>query len=443
VPKLTHAYAAELARYALARYVELERKPDPGPCKPRHGGLPSAPALEHLLSVAYQASLLREEDRPVRFRLFVGNPEQLPPEVGPPDGLHRLRFDQPRAYDEHEIRRLSPAAKFHRALIGVRSTGADGFEIWGIVQSGPRWLQSARGGRELPSPVPDDAVVVRVQGPGHIALAVGDVTVVELRAGKLSGVTSNVFESHWFTSRFRSARAALLNEHERVTRHLDLAPLDPDATRLIAQQMAKRLIATIQESRHGGTLVFVPQERCPALLGPRPTIQLKYRFAEDEPRKRYRTLILSVMRELGLAGAALDPRPAQVGWELYQGSQRPEIIQLDEAILEMSQLIAALADVDGAVLLNERFDVLGFGGEIAGSLAELNTIRRALDPEGTSYDLVPIDGVGTRHRAAYRLCAHEHEAFAVVISQDGSVQFVAWHEGAPTYWEHRNNAGTG
>jgi DNA integrity scanning protein DisA with diadenylate cyclase activity len=61
-----------------------------------------------------------------------------------------------------------------------------------------------------------------------------------------------------------------------------------------------------------------------------------------------------------------------------------------------------------------------------------------LDLEGTKYETVPIDGVGTRHRAAYRLCAQEHDAFAVVISQDGGVQFVAWHNGALMYWEHRN-----
>ena len=100
----------------------------------------------------YQASLLQEEDRPVRFRLFVGRPHATARWAsGRPQGLHCLRFKEPRRYDEHEIRRLAPAAKFTRALIGVRSVGGR-FEIWGILQSGPRWLQSARGGRPLPSP---------------------------------------------------------------------------------------------------------------------------------------------------------------------------------------------------------------------------------------------------------------------------------------------------
>ncbi|MET0390889.1 MAG: putative sensor domain DACNV-containing protein, partial [Polyangiales bacterium] len=409
---------------------------DPGPCRPRPGALPDVGSLERLLSVAFQASLLRDEDRAVRFRLFLGEPERLLRQLGPPAGLHRLRFEEPRAFHEQELRRLSQAAKYHRALIGVRRVGPE-FEIWGIVQSGPRWLQSARGGRDLPSPVPRDAIVVRADGPGHIAIAVGDVTLAELRGGHMSGGAINVFESAWLRERFGESRLEFIREHEIEVGAAEI-PLDMEAIRSVSQQMVKRLISTIVDSHHGGTIVFVPQHRAASVLQESASIQLKYAFAEEEPRRRYRTLILAIMRELVLEATQLNPRPNTVGWDLYQGSQRAEIAVLDEAIMEMSQLIAALADVDGAVVLSERFELLGFGGEIVGSLPEVTTIRRALDLEGTRYEEVAIDGVGTRHRAAYRLCAQEHGAFAVVVSQDGDVQFVAWHHDALMYWKHRN-----
>jgi hypothetical protein len=432
----THAYTPDLADLVQARWRELELTPDPGPCRPRHGALPEQHALRHLLSVAFQASLLREEDRPVRFRLFVGPPERLAAHRGPPDGLHRLRFQHPRPYDEHEIRRLSQAAKYHRSLIGVRPTD-DGFEIWGLVQSGPRWLQSARGGRDAPSPVPPDAVVVRADGTGHLAFALGDVTLAELRGGRLSGGAVNVFQSRWLKGRFADSRIQLMQEHEKAVGPAAI-PLEFDALRSVSQQMVKRLIATIQDSHHGGTIVFLPRARTETVLCETEAIQLKYAFAEEEPRSRYRTLILALMKELVTAAAELEPRPARVGFAQYHALQRPSIAALDEAIVEMSQLIAALADVDGAVVLNERFEVLGFGGEIIGTAPEVTTIRRGLDVEGNQYDTLPIDGVGTRHRAAYRLCAQEHEAFAVVISQDGGVQFVAWQNGALMCWDHRN-----
>jgi DisA bacterial checkpoint controller nucleotide-binding len=432
---MTHAYPRRLAEFARARWRELESLDDPGPCDPRGGTLPDVEALEHLLSIAYQASLLQEEDRPVRFRLFVGDPERLPAGVGPPEGLHCLRFKQPRRYDEHEIRRLAPAAKFTRALIGVRIVDRH-FEIWGMLQSGPRWLQSARGGRPLASPVPSDAVVIRAVGPGRLAIALGEVILAELRGGQLQSATMDVFESKWLSSRFVRLRTELLTEHAESMRDRASAPLDPDVTRKVAQQMVKRLIATMRDAHHGGTLLLVPRERATTLVSDGGAIRLKYAFVDDEPRRRYRTLILAVMRDLALAGASSDPASWPVDWKAYRSSTRPAIVSLDEAILEMSQLLAALGEVDGAVLLTDSFEVLGFGGEIVGTLPVIRSVRRALDIEGTESEEVPIDSVGTRHRSAYRLCAQEPTAVAIVVSHDGGVQFVANRDGVTTYWEH-------
>ena len=139
------------------------------------------------------------------------------------------------------------------------------------------------------------------------------------------------------------------------------------------------------------------------------------------------------MRELALGA---DRAAGPVGWDTYRASTRPAIVSLDEAILEMSQLLAALGEVDGAVLLTDSFEILGFGGEIVGNMREIRSVRHALDLEGTSSEEVPIDHVGTRHRSAYRLCAQEPSAIAIVVSHDGGVQFVASRDGTTTYWEH-------
>jgi hypothetical protein len=433
---MPHAYPGRLADFARARWHELEALADPGPCDPHNGTLPEPAALEHLLSIAYQASLLQEEDRPVRFRLFVGDPSRLPPNVGPPQGLHCLRFSEPRRYDEHEIRRLAPAAKFTRALIGVRSTPDGGFEIWGILQSGPRWLQSARGGRPLPSPVPSDAVVVRAVGPGRLAIALGEVILGELRGGQLQSASMDVFESKWILSRFARLRSEIYAQHEAAMRAETGIDIDQEVTRKIAQQMVKRLIATMRDAHHGGTLLFVPRERATTLLSAGGAIRLKYAFEDTEPRRRYRSLMLAVLRELAMAGVELQPRPERVGWSDYRASNRTAIVALDEAILEMSQLLAALGEVDGAVLLTDTFEVLGFGGEIVGTLPEIRSVRRALDVEGNAWESVPIDHVGTRHRSAYRLCAQEPDAIAIVVSHDGGVQFVACRDGETMYWDH-------
>ena len=51
----------------------------------------------------------------------------------------------------------------------------------------------------------------------------------------------------------------------------------------------------------------------------------------------------------------------------------------------MSHLIASLANVDGAVVLTKRFEILGFGAEIAGELPHVTEVRRALDLEADRF----------------------------------------------------------
>jgi hypothetical protein len=161
-------------------------------------------------------------------------------------------------------------------------------------------------------------------------------------------------------------------------------------------------------------------------------VDLKYRFAEGEPRQRFRTLIRRVLREL----ARVPHEPGQrVGWTAYETSDSREIAVLEEGILEMAHLVSALADVDGLVLMTRRFELVGFGGIVSGALPDVSTVSLALDVEGQNLLPEPADGVGTRHRSAYRICRALPEALAMVVSQDGRARFVRDQAGTVVYWE--------
>jgi hypothetical protein len=194
--------------------------------------------------------------------------------------------------------------------------------------------------------------------------------------------------------------------------------------------MVKRLIATMRAGRHGGAIVLLPPD-CSAHR----YLHFKYSFQEEEPRRRHRTLVLAAMRALARAAAAESlGRPA--GWDDYATETRDPFPALDEAIFEVSHLFAALADVDGAVVVNTRWEVLGFSAEIVGDLPDVPHVGVARDLEGVNRTFESTDGVGTRHRSAYRLCAALHDAMAIVVSQDGAVRWVAWHDGEVTCWDH-------
>jgi len=101
----------------------------------------------------------------------------------------------------------------------------------------------------------------------------------------------------------------------------------------------------------------------------------------------------------------------------------------------VAHLVAGLSHVDGTVLMTDCLEILGFGVEIAGELPEVLRVARANDLEGTEREWVRTDRVGTRHRSAYRLCQAVHDALAVVVSQDGGLRFIRWHDDGVTYWE--------
>ncbi|HEU4410045.1 MAG TPA: hypothetical protein VFS43_32625 [Polyangiaceae bacterium] len=389
-------------------------------------GLPLPGRLETVLDTAYHASFLRDEERPVSCRILALPPDELPDDAAPPAGLLPLVFDEPRGFDEHELRRLSPAAKYHRALVGVAERGGE-LVTWGFVQSGPRWLQAANGGR-LAEPLMPPGLVVRVARPGHVAVACGPRPVAELRGGRLTDLALDVFSSGWLAAHFARERAEVAAEH----RARSAAAADDEVvaalTRYVTQQMVKRVVATMRAAHHGGALVIVPPA-CTADV----YLKTKYRLRDGPARRSFRRLMLAILAELDQRAAAGGGPPSA---DLYHREPGGTLAELDEALFELSHLIASLADVDGAVVLTKRFEVLGFGAEIAGDLPHVPEVRRALDPDADAFVTEQADRVGTRHRSAYRLCAAAPGSLAIVVSQDGGARFVSMHRDAVTYWDH-------
>ena len=373
------------------------------------------------------------------FRLVLAGPEAFPPVAGPPTGLHRLEFMVPRPFDEDEIRRLSQAADFYRTLIGVREREGGGLEIWGLVQSGPRWVGRTQGGRAYAPPLPP-APVVHARAPGRIEVFRGDEPVADLEGGDLSTSSVDVFTSRWLPASYAPVRAELMALHEQARRRAPepWAPLDEDLTRVIGQHAVRRVLAVLRDSRHGGTIVFIPPDLTERFSRENPYVAFKHSFVAEEPRRRFRTAIVEVMNRLarihGKGDAAAYPRA--VGWNEYQQTKDEGIADMDEAIFELAHLVAALASVDGAVVMSKRFELLGFGGEILGTLPSVTTVHQALDPEGERTAEESTDGVGTRHRSAYRLCGALPGAVALVVSQDGNARFVTQVAGRVVYWDH-------
>jgi hypothetical protein len=421
-----HAYPSDLAALVLRRWDEAAATGRSDFTRP------DAASLAAVLSTCYQATLLNEEGRPVTFRLALTEPDAFEPAGGPPSGFHRLVFVRRFPLDAHELRRLSPAAVFSRSLIGATLRAAEQPAVWGLIHSGPQWLQSLRGGRPRHQTVPD-VLMIAATGPGRLLVSIGSRTLAELKSGTVSSMEMDLFESHWMQNRLAEIsgvnRATLCGPGQSTD---DRGPgIDAPFATVLVGHVLRRMLAAVRAAEHGGTVVLIPRHRASEVLSDGRHMRVKYGFDDEEPRRRIATLIAQMMQEM----ARHASEGATIGWDSYQSSAAAHVAEIDEALFEVALLLADLTRVDGTVLITDSLEVLGFGVEIAGDLPEVGLVGRARDLDGNDREWVRTDRVGTRHRSAYRLCQALHDALALVVSQDGGLRFIRWHVDAVTYWE--------
>jgi hypothetical protein len=411
-----NAYPPDLARYVEAHWPATKTL-----------SLPIG-LLEEALSASFQASLTADEARPTRFRLLLATPEGLPDSGAPNQGVLRLRFDRSRPLNGDELRRLAPAVPFETALIGAHAEQGK-LRIWGVAHSGPAWLAPAWGGRSV---VPNwtYAPIIHVTGPGQLAVRSAGQLIGALERGVLVDAALDVFDSAWLPAMFAREREIVQAEHAELQASA-ASPTSVDHSLIgkVAQQMLRRAIQLVRGARHGGLILIVDTRSDPgrpALHG----LRLKYTLEQDEPSHRYRTLLFQI-----LTAVANTTDKDSVGWADFATNQSPHFEELEQAVFEQSRVLSNLTAIDGALVLDKRFGVLGFGAEVSAELPTPDRVWRALDTEGQRRQTEDVENVGTRHRAAYRFVNDHPDGLALVISQDGGVSFVAKREDQVVFWE--------
>lgn len=100
-----------------------------------------------------------------------------------------------------------------------------------------------------------------------------------------------------------------------------------------------------------------------------------------------------------------------------------------EELARTIEWIAGLTAVDGAVVINNRHELLGFGAKIArrkGS-ARLEQVTVTEPVKGAKAELVhPEELGGTRHLSAAQFVHDQHDSIALVASQDGRFTIFEW-----------------
>jgi hypothetical protein len=158
-----------------------------------------------------------------------------------------LQLQDERKFRAQEIRRLSPCATFYRSLIGVRWDPEEGFWIWGILNSGTRWVARNDGGR-LQGPAVPNRLIINVRGPGNLIISRGDRLIATLLNGRLEGHGFAIYEARWLQ---KSQEAFAQWAVRECFRDQDTGgAVESGFVKMFSQNFSRRIISQVRRRQH-------------------------------------------------------------------------------------------------------------------------------------------------------------------------------------------------
>ncbi len=336
---------------------------------------PPAPLLEAIIDVAFWASLRREEGRPPRISLALLEPEA----AGQPLLFgHRLRLTP------QVLIKLAPAVEHPGIHLGV-GFDEEGLYVWGTA-----------------SQVPPVCFVLEVVEPGLL--------VAKHRRADGFGKFVNVAVLRGDQIRVVDEQTQGLGDYPEL--QLSLPPIpcpgppDPSTTKV---DVLLELARAMRAHGRGGLLLLVPSG------------------SDAWQGSVVQPLSYPVAPAFGSIAALLDSADrSHRDWQ--------------ENILDAIEIVGGFTAVDGATLLTSQYELLTFGAKVtrrahSTPVPELVLTEPVVGSSATR--LHPAKLGGTRHLAAAQFVHDQHDAVALVASQDGNFTVFSWSEALQLVHAHR------
>jgi len=299
-----------------------------------------------------------------------GSPPRISLAFVPPDGDHPLAFARPLPLDPNRLAKLAPAVEHPGIHLGIWR-GPDGLDVWGATAS-----------------IPNGCLVVEVVRPGLL--------VVKHRRAEASAKFGNVAVLEGDRVRFVDEAGASLPDCPPLLE--SLLGFDAPASWGESTNVLVRLAVAMRQHGRGGSLLTVP------------TGGEAWRESIVRPVSYPVAPPYTALAE-GLAGL------------------RAGDLSAHGVIFRAVETIAGLTAVDGATIMNGRYELLAFGAKIGrrrgGAPVERVTVTEPVIGDVPEV-LAPSEIGGTRHLSAAQFVQDQHDALALVASQDGRFTVFAW-----------------
>jgi hypothetical protein len=382
---------------------------------------PSAEAVRALLKVCFFASLKREEGRLVEFQVALCSREALTPSFyrfSPYTYVYTLKtFEQARPFTVGELVRLAPACNPDKTLLLACLGLDDRLLLWGLADVG--WQPSVVDGKL-------SELRIRVFGPGELAVTIQNATACNLKDGVITVPEPGLINRGLVYEFFKSTSLALAREVVEQTDPASKEVPIPERheTAFDYLQTVRELAERLQRLRHGGCFLIIP-ESTPADVWEHVTA--KYRCSEVNVWKQLVGKWICHRHRY----SHLENARAEDGFRA-----EAELREVESGLRDSLEALTWLSAVDGAVLINRRFELFGFGCVVKLREKAEYRIFRCEDRAALVRVQVAADGYGTRHRSAFEFCYRFAPSLAIVASHDGGTKFARRHEDDVLFWEN-------
>jgi hypothetical protein len=328
---------------------------------------PEAKSIASIINATIWASYRPEEGRFPKISIAYLPPEQ----AGQP-----MVFEHPLPLTAGVLTKLAPAVERPEIHLGVWNHG-DELRVWGTTRTIPSFCFVVED-------IEPGLLVVkhrRLDGFGkyaNVAVLIGEkVKVIDEKGTSLPDCPALLRALLAFTAAATNGPQHSLN-------------------------ILVQLSASMRAHAHGGSLLVVPSDSD------------RWRESIAQPILYSVTPAFSALSDL-------------VGNEVPE--EHEDRKQWESAVRRAVDTIGGMTAVDGATVINDRYEVLAFGAKIRRNEGSLPVDKWVItEPVVGNLPIVvqPTEHGGTRHLSAAQFVYDQRDALALVASQDGKFTVFAW-----------------
>ncbi len=345
--------------------------------EPFSAPVPDAAAIEAMIDAAFWASLRREEGYVPTISMAY---------LAPDASVRPLLFERPLPLAPAGLARLGPAVERPGIHLGVWRQ-PEGLLVWGMT-----WT------------LPALCFVLEVVAPGLL--------VVKHRRAEDAGKFANVLVLEGDQIKMVDERASSISDCPELL--ASLLGFDAPGGWTESRNLLVELAVLMRAHGRGGCLLVVPAGSS------------SWRESIVQP------IAYPVLPSLSELSA---PVPASAAGDGARHS--------GQALARAVAALAGLTAIDGATVINDRYEALAFGVKIGRREGRPRVEQvAATEPiEGATATIVhPAELGGTRHLSAAQFVHDQHDAVALVASQDGRFTVFAWSPCEEMVHAHRVEA---